>query len=40
MAFHSAIKKNKGMIIAGKWMELGVIMLSEESQTQKDIGTC
>lgn len=34
MASHLAIKKHKSMIIAGKWMELGIITLSEASQTQ------
>jgi hypothetical protein len=35
MGFYSAIKKNKIMLFAGKWMELEEIMLSEVSQAQK-----
>jgi hypothetical protein len=29
--YYLAIKKNKTMSFAGKWMELGIIMLSEIS---------
>jgi hypothetical protein len=36
MGFYSAIKKNKVMSFARKWMELEIIMLSEISLTQKD----
>jgi hypothetical protein len=35
MEYYSAIKKNKMMSLAGKWMELK-IMLSKISQTEKD----
>jgi hypothetical protein len=35
MEYCSAIKKNKIMSFAGKWMELEIIMLSEINQTQK-----
>ena len=33
--FYSAIKKNKILSFAGKWMDLENIMLSEISQSQK-----
>jgi hypothetical protein len=32
---YSAIKKNKIMSFAGKWMELEIILLGEISQVQK-----
>jgi hypothetical protein len=35
MQFYSAIKKNKILSFAGKWMELEKIILSEVSQAQK-----
>ena len=35
MEFYSAIKKNKIMSFAGKWMELENIRLSEINQSQK-----
>ena len=35
MEYYSAVKKNKIMVYAGKWMELENIMLSEISQSQK-----
>ena len=35
MEFYSAIKKNKIMSFAGKWMDLENIVLSEISQSQK-----
>ena len=35
MEFYSAIKKNKIMSSAGKWMELENIMLNEIRQSQK-----
>jgi hypothetical protein len=35
MEFYSAMKKNEILSLAGKWMELENIMLSEVSQTQK-----
>ena len=35
MKYYSAIKKNKIMAFAGKWMKLENIMLSEISQSQK-----
>jgi hypothetical protein len=36
MEHYSAIKKNEIMPLAGKWMELEVIMLNDISQTHKD----
>jgi hypothetical protein len=33
--FYSVIKKNEIMLFAGKWMELGNIMLNEVNQAQK-----
>jgi hypothetical protein len=36
MEYYSAIKKNKTILFAGKWMELEIIVLSEVSQPQKD----
>jgi hypothetical protein len=36
MEFYSAIKKNKIMLLAGKWMELEKSMLRKVSQVQKD----
>uniref|UniRef100_A0A8C6ACR8 DUF1725 domain-containing protein n=1 Tax=Marmota marmota marmota TaxID=9994 RepID=A0A8C6ACR8_MARMA len=35
MEYYSAIKENKIMAFAGKWMELEKIMLSKVSQSQK-----
>jgi hypothetical protein len=35
MEFHSAMKKNKFLSFASKWMELENIILSEVSQAQK-----
>jgi hypothetical protein len=37
MQCYSAIKNEDIMNFAGKWMELGNIILSERTQTQKDI---
>jgi hypothetical protein len=37
MDFYSAIK-NKIMLLAGKQMELAIIMLNEASQVQRDKG--
>jgi hypothetical protein len=34
--YYSAIRRNKIISFAGKWMELEIIMLSEVSQVQKD----
>jgi hypothetical protein len=34
MEFYSAMKKNEILSFAGKWMELGNIILSEVSQVQ------
>jgi hypothetical protein len=35
MEFYSAMKKNEILSFAGKWMELGNIILSEVSQALK-----
>jgi hypothetical protein len=35
MEFYSAMKKNETLSLAGKWMELENIILSEVSQAQK-----
>jgi hypothetical protein len=35
MEFYSVIKNNDIILLAGKWMELENIMLSEVSQAQK-----
>jgi hypothetical protein len=35
MKFYAAIKKNEILSLAGKWMELENIILSEVSQAQK-----
>ena len=35
MEYYSPIKKNE-MLFAATWMDLGIIILSEVSQTQKD----
>ena len=40
MEYYSAIKKNKIMPFAGKWMQLENIMLSEISQSQKTKAKC
>jgi hypothetical protein len=34
--YYPAIKKNKNMSFAGKWMKLEITMFSEINQTQKD----
>ena len=36
MEYYSAIKKEDTLSFAGKWMELGNIILSDVTQTQKD----
>jgi len=36
MEYYSAIKKNKIMPFAATWMELETLILSEESQKEKD----
>jgi hypothetical protein len=36
--FYSAVKKNKILLFAGKWMELENIMLREVNQVKKDKG--
>ena len=36
MDYYSAIKKNKIMPFAATWMELETLILSEESQKEKD----
>jgi hypothetical protein len=38
MDFYPAIKKNKILLFAGKWMELNNIILSEVSHVQKAKG--
>ena len=37
MEYYSTIKKNKIMPFAATWMDLEIIILSEVSQTEKDI---
>jgi len=37
MEYYSAIKNNEFMIFVGKWLELENIILSELTQSQKDI---
>jgi hypothetical protein len=39
MEYYSAIKKNKIMMSAGKWLDLEIITLSKVSQVQKDKST-
>ena len=36
MEYYSAIKKNEILPFAATWMDLEVIILSEESQKEKD----
>ena len=36
MECYSAIKRNEIMPFAATWMDLGIIILSEVSQTEKD----
>ena len=36
MGYYSAIKKNKIMPFAAKWMDLEIIILSEVGQKEKD----
>ena len=36
MEYYSAIRKNESLSFATTWMELGGIMLSEISQSEKD----
>ena len=38
--FYSAIKDKNIMDLAGKWIQLDIIILSEVSQTQKDMHVC
>jgi hypothetical protein len=38
MEYYSAIKKNDIMLLADKWIELEIIMLSKVSQAQKNKG--
>ena len=37
MEYYSAIKKNEVMPFATTWMDLGIIILSAVSQTEKDV---
>ena len=37
MEYYSAIKRNKTPPFAATWLELEIIILSEASQTEKDI---
>ena len=37
MEYYSAIKNEDILNFAGKWLELGNIILSEVTQTQKDM---
>ena len=36
MEYYSAIKKNEMMPLAATWMDLGIIILSEVRQKEKD----
>ena len=36
MEYYSAINKNGIMSLAATWMDLGIVILSEVSQTEKD----
>ena len=36
MEYHSAIKKNKIMSFVATWMDLGIVIQSEVSQTEKN----
>jgi hypothetical protein len=40
MGYYSNIKKNETMFYTGKYIEPGIIMLSEKSQTEKTNITC
>jgi UDP-N-acetylmuramyl tripeptide synthase len=35
MEYYSVIKKNEIVLIAGKWMEMEIIMLSEKASLRK-----
>ena len=37
MEYYSAIKNKDNLSFAGKWMELEIIILSEVTETQKDM---
>ena len=37
MEYYSAIKKNEIVPFAATWMDLEIVILSEVSQTEKDI---
>jgi hypothetical protein len=40
LEYYSAIKNKDILSFAGKWMELENIILSEVTQTQKDMHVC
>jgi hypothetical protein len=40
MEYYSAMKNKDNMNFVGKWMELENIILSEVTQTQKDMHVC
>ena len=40
MEYYSAMKKNRIMPFVATWMDLEIIILSEQSQTEKDTYIC
>ena len=40
MEYYSAVKNEDIMMFAGKWMDLENFILSEGTQTQKDMKVC